>query len=439
MKQVPLAVGFTFVFHLVSGCDLGSPLRIAPTDDDVRFAVISSNYSGAASVALLEEDGDVIDDTWVGSYTSNPKLRSPLANDVVLPTQSAYPRILTTIERGIGVVSRFDIRTGSVLGQLRTDQSPEDEQAAYHSNPQDVVYLNEKSAWISRWEPNLNPDPDPQESGNDLIEINPTKMTRTKRRIDLSPYNESIIVPTFDEDQNPTGEKEVTAYARPSGMISVNRFAVVGLSRLTASFEPGSGMAVIADLAGARITDAVALEGLRNCGEVKPVAGDADRALITCAGKWDKRREGAGIALLEVDPDGFASVRHIWRSTDHPEAANTQSMVVSLGGTTVVAVDPGERNADTKEIIKTDTLYLLDLENGEQKKILTSKGVYSIGNGAYDPDTSILLIPDAGKDDSPEFYGLRRFKIDKDLNPTKKGIVEIAPDLMLPARNVYRL
>jgi hypothetical protein len=431
--------GLTVVILL--GCEENMTTKINPASSGVRFAVVSSTYKGATSIALLGADGDVADEAWLGSYTANPKLRTPLTEDVVLPTVSASPRVITTLERGMGVVSRFDLESGSVIGQVRTDDSSKDDEVAYGSNPHDVLYVNDKSAWVSRWEPNLETDAEEQNRGNDLIEINPTKMVRTNRRIDLSQFNQTIRVPTYDEDSNVTGDKEDIAYARPSGMVSASGFGVVALSRLTSNYqaEAGSGLVAIVDFSLRKVTGSVELEGLQNCSDLRPVVKSESRVLVECAGSWTKLGQGAGIAMVEIHSTGKGSVIELWRSADHEGAANTQSRVVSLGGTTVVAVAPGERDLDTKEPLTPDILYVMDLATGKQKEILASKGVYSLGNGAYDSSTSILLIPDAGEEETPEFYGVRRFKVNADFSLTKKGVVEIAPDKMLPARQVSLL
>lgn len=437
MNKLILLGGLLVVILL--GCEESWTTEINPVSSGVRFAVVSSSYKGATSIALLGADGEVADEAWLGSYTANAKLRSPLTEDVVLPTVSSSPRVITTLERGMGVVSRFDLESGSVIGQVRTDDSSEDDKTAYSSNPHDILYINDKSAWVSRWQPNLEPDADERDRGNDLIEINPVKMARTNRRIDLSQFNQTIRVPTYDEDSNVTGDKEDIAYARPSGMVAASGFAVVALSRLTSNYDAGSGLIAIVDFSGTKVADSVELEGLQNCSDLRPVVKSKSRVLVECAGNWKKLGQGAGIAMVEVDSTGKASVKELWRTADHKGAANTQSRVVSLGGTTVLAVAPGERDLDTKELLTPDTLYVMDLATGKQKKILASKGVYSLGNGAYDPSTSILLIPDAGEDETPAFYGVRRYKVNDDFSLTKKGIIEIAPDKMLPARQVSLL
>ncbi|HEX2677913.1 MAG TPA: hypothetical protein VHM19_14770, partial [Polyangiales bacterium] len=91
------------------------------------FAVLSSNFTGATSISLLGEDGEVVADEWAGSKTKNAKLHTPLSMDVVLPSVSESRRYLTTIERSLGTITRFDLNDGTVLGQVRTDESAADD------------------------------------------------------------------------------------------------------------------------------------------------------------------------------------------------------------------------------------------------------------------------------------------------------------------------
>src|SRR5262245_23713669 len=144
VRNIALMMSFSLCPVAVACNSDDSVSGIEAAKSEQAFAVVSDNYSGATTISLLKQDGTVAKNEWVGSKTDNPELRSPLSNDVVLPTTSFSSRYLTTIERSLGVVTRFDLEDGHVLGQLRTDDSPDDDMSAYHSNPQDVFYLSEQ-------------------------------------------------------------------------------------------------------------------------------------------------------------------------------------------------------------------------------------------------------------------------------------------------------
>jgi hypothetical protein len=420
-------------------CDESASKSIEPVSADVRFAVISTDYVGATSIALLDKNGDVIDDKWIGSYSADTELRAPLSQDVVMPTISSSRDTLTTVERGIGVISRFDIKKGSVIGQLRTEKSSKGGESSYNSNPYDVFTVNETSAWVTRWQPNFNTDPSDSEAGNDLIEIDPTKMVRKERRVDLSEFNTTAMMPVYDTDGNEIDEKETVVYARPSNLVGAGDFLVIGLSRLTENFDPGPSMIAVMNPVDGKITDSLEIDGLKNCGEVKPVVDSDNRVLVACAGDWKDVSKDGGIAMVEVDARGKVTLVENWRIADHKDAAPTQSNVISLGATIVAAVAPGKRDASSGEIATPDEMVLIDLSTGKQKRLFQSEGVFSIGVGAYNPKTSVLLVPDTGADESPDFYGLRRFIVKGEMACDEDGVVDIAEDLMLPARYVYLL
>jgi hypothetical protein len=403
-----------------------------------EFAVLSNNYMGATSISLLSDTGAVSDDDWVSSKSQNPKLRTPLSEDVVLPTTSRDARVLTTIERGLGVITRFDVEDGDVLGQLRTDDSPEDDKAAYHSNPQDVLYVSETSAWVSRWEPNAAADAEDRERGNDLIEWNPETFERTGRRIDLSELNQEIEEVQFDKDGNPGDSVQATAYASPASLVKVGKYAAVGITGISKSYNYATGKLAIVDLDKAELVSTLELSDLSNCGEVKPVAGDPNSVIVACIGAYGDGGEQAGLLKVRVDDAGRAEIERELRIVDHDDAANTGSNVASLGGDIVVAVAAGVIDAATMKVAEPDRLYRIDLKTGEQTELWESAGAFAIGVPAFAEKTGLLIVPDAG--DKPEpVTGVHRFSVNDAREVEHEALVEVAKDTGLAARQVLAL
>jgi hypothetical protein len=435
MKRIQLSLALCTG---LCACAVDSGTGIDAAHHDGYFATVSSNYGGATSVSLLGLDGKVTDAQWVGSKAKNPDLRVPLSDDVVLPTVSYSRRYLTTIERGLGVVTRFDLDEGKVLGQLRTDSSPADDMAAYHSNPQDVYYLDESSAWVSRWAPNPDPSAAARERGTDLIELNPKTMKRTARRIDLSSLDAMVDEQKFDDQGNPTSTESVVAHARPTSLVPAGKFLVVGLARATDGFSYAGGMVAIVDPVAGKLVDHVALDGITNCGAVYPVQDEPSRVLVACTGSWSDAGAAAGIVELEVDSHGQGKPLESFRVADHDGAAVTATPLVSLGKHVVVAVAPGSLDATTKELVSPDVAYRLDLHIGKQTMLWKGTGAFKLGVPAFDAATGMLLLPDAGSDDSP-LYGVRRFKVGSDLAVDADGFVKVTPETTLPVREVHRL
>ncbi len=431
-------LGSLLACALLGACnDSTTASGLSAAHHDGYFAVVSTNYTGATTISLLGKEGDVVHAEWVGSKTQDANLRIPLADDVVLPSTSYSRRYLTTIERGLGVVTRFDIDAGKVLGQLRTDESVATDKAAFHSNPQDVYYVSETSAWVSRWAGNPDKAAKASELGTDLIEFDPSTMKRKGRRIDLSQYTTVIEEITYDDKFNPIGMQKSPAYARPTALVPAGDFVVVGLVRATDAFNYAPGMVAVVDPKTGKVSDAVELTGASNCGEVKPVLNQKSQVLVACIGAWGDGGAAAGLFKLAVSSTGQATVVSSFLVADHKDAADTNANIVSLGGDLVVAVAAGSLDAKMKVSVP-DAVYSVDLATGKQTKLYASQGAYALGVPAYDAESGVLLVPDAG-DVSTPLYGVERFIVDKSGSIEKDVFLKVAPTTTLAAREVHAL
>ena len=436
MKQM---LGIILLCMLAVACnDSNNAAGLTGAASTSYFAVVSTNYMGATTISLLGKDGEVVKNEWVGSKTTNPDLRSPLADDVVMPTVSYSRHYLTTIERGLGVVTRFDLTDGSVIGQLRTDESPQDDMSAYHSNPQDVYYVSDTSGWISRWAANPDANAAPKEKGTDLIEFDPRTMKRTGRRVDLSSLDTTIEETQYDKDFKPIGMVTSAATASPAGLVPAGKSLVVGLVRITAAYNYAPGLVAIVDPVAGKLLGTLALDGLTNCGEVRPVRGQSSQVLVGCIGTFGDGGANGGIVKIEVDDKGKAKILYAFRVADHMDAQDTNSNIVSLGGDLVLSSVPGSIDPTTMQVGNTDAAYTLDLKTGKQKQLFKSEGAFSIGVPALDADTGAILIPDAGSMGNP-LFGIHRFLIDPDMKITDDGFVNVAPKTTLGAREVHVL
>lgn len=414
----------------------GSGLEAAHHDG--YFAVVSDNYTGAITISLLGHDGKAVANEWVGSKSKPAGLRTPLSQDVVLPTASFSRRYLTTIERGLGVVTRFDLDDGKVIGQLRTDDSPEGDMAAFHSNPQDVFYVSETSAWVTRWAENPDPSASAAEHGTDLIEFIPSTMKRGKRRIDLSSLDTMLEEQLYDKDGKPTEKVTSLASARPSGLAPAGDFLVVGLVRATDNFSYAEGMVAIVDPVSAELKGNVKLQGFGNCLDVRPVVGETSQVLVGCLGSFGDPGAMSGIAKVEVDSQGKGKIVERFAVADHKAAADATSSVISLGQNIAIGVAPGTLDPATKALVEADAVYRIDLKTGAQTKLWKSTGAFALGIPAFDPASGILLVPDAGQMDKP-LYGAQRFMVDDNLKVVHQDFVSVAPKATLAARVIRPL
>ena len=195
-------------------------LALDPLDATPRYAVVSTDFS-SSSIAMLDEDFVVIDESWLNSGTTYPGLVATLSGDVVLPNRQAGDGTFAVIDRfSTDVVTRFFVPSGNLNGQVRTHGDVGD--SGFTSNPQDLIYVDAQSAWVPRYGVNRNPSAPPENQGNDLIEINPSDMSVTGARIDLSALDTTVTVTSED------GPVEVDVFARPSRGVLVGSTVVVG-------------------------------------------------------------------------------------------------------------------------------------------------------------------------------------------------------------------
>ncbi|MDH3624780.1 MAG: hypothetical protein OES69_03920 [Myxococcales bacterium] len=347
-----------------------------PVDGDPAFAVLSTDFTSSA-ISLLDEGGALLADEWLTSGSTWPTLVAALSGDVALPTKQMGDGSIVVIDRlNTDVVSRFEMATGGLLGQVRTQGTSM--VAAFSSNPHDCVFVNDSSAWVSRYEPSFEDAPEPDVAGTDLLEIDPTAMTLTGDRVDLSFFNEEV--------------DGVTAYARPDRLVRLGDFLLVGLDGLSADFTAASsGKVVVVDIATGDATG-FSLPGMKACGIVVPVPGVDNRAFVSCRGaspSFDavEQRMSAGLFVVEVDRDGVASIVRSWLPSSDPGAASSVGNIVPLDDRQVIAVANGDF------VTTTDEAYLLDIDTGDQMLLFSIPGSFEIGEGAYDPDSQLLLIP----------------------------------------------
>lgn len=415
------------VMVLAIGCgDEGPGATIGeldPLPERPAFAVVMSDYSSAA-IGFLDARGEVLAANWINSGTTEPGIVATLSGDVVLPTEQPADGSFTLIDRlRTDVITRFEMPSGELIGQVRTHGEPMD--SGFSSNPHDYLQIDASTAWVTRLGVQLNTSEPPQNQGNDLLRIDPSAMTRTDDRVDLSPFD------TTGTAQTDTGPMELDIYARPDRMVRLGDVMVVGLSRLSLDFSASApGLTAVVSTDGSSISS-VAHGDLRNCGLVVPVPGADDRAIVACLGFSQpfgdevQTRATAGLVLLEGSGLEVAEVLR-WQAADDADSAIAVQNVTSLGGTRAVAVDFGSHDPAVP-----DRLYRIDLATGEQTLIHESTEAFALGKPALDAARGLLLVPDAAD-------GVHRFRVEED-GITEIDVVEVAPELRLPVRRVSRM
>lgn len=405
-----------------TGGMLGTP-ALEPLAATPRYAVVSSDFS-SSSIAMLDADFAAIDESWVSSGTRYPGLVATLSGDVVLPNRQAGDDRFAVIDRFFtDVVTRFFVPSGNLDGQVRTHG--EIVEAGFSSNPQDFIFVDESSAWVPRYEVNQSPTASPDNLGNDLFEIDPSDMSRTGDRIDLSLLNTTGTVMTEG------GPVEVDVFARPSRGALVGSSIVVGLDRISAGFDAaGSGMVAVIDLEDESV-EGLELPGLASCGRLVRVPRALSQVVVACVGfavpfgDEPQVRASSGIALLDV-AGSEVTVAEIWRVDDDSKSAISVNAVIAIDSQRVIGVANGDFAANP------DRLYLINLQTGFQELVHEASGSFVIGESAYDPDSEMLYVPDASENAVVEFAA-------DEGGFVEVGSTTIAPGIGLPPTKVYLL
>lgn len=408
---------------LAAGCgdDRGTHYPLAT--GQARFAVVRSDYESTA-IALLNEDGEITNPKILSSGSTPPGLVTALSGDVVLSdTRRGEEGVLHVIDRrGTDVITRLDLDTRETPKQRRV--APQT--GGFSSNPHDMAIVTATRAWTSRYGVNLDESAPPFDRGNDIVELNPTAMTLTGRRIDLSSFNSTGLA------MRDLGPEVVPVFARPHLLVVIGDTLVVGMDLLSSRFDAAApGHLALIDVNNLAVQRFALPTASRNCGAVRAVPGAADRVLVACSGfarpsgEARQLRASAGVYVVQVSGGGARIVRS-WEPRDETAPLAVRN-VVPLDATTFIGVQAGTSG-------NGDTAFIVDLAAGTSTTLLETPEPFSVGLTAFDPATGRVLIPDAWLKPG----GLHRYR------RTTRGILEREEPLTfidepLPARAAYRL
>lgn len=392
---------------------------LAPLDEPPAYAVVNTDYASTA-IALLDADGELLREAWLDSGTVPPSIVAGLGGDVVLSSAPLDACVLTLVDRfRADVLTFLDVCTDDpgavVIGQVDVARD------GATSNPHDVVAIGDGRALVSRHAP----------EANDLLVVD-WRAGAVGERIPLGSLDVEVTV------EDAAGAPEVVrAYARPSRMVRLRAGGtarvVVGLARMDRSFmTTGPGAVAVVD-ADTGAVEAVPLEGLEACDEVDAVPGHPALAAVSCGGRAftgeEGRRAAAGVAILELRPDGVVRVRERWRAADHPVQPVFNTWTVPLGPERVVATAMGDFSLGLD-----DRVGVLSMDDADPTPLLMEAGdAFVIGDGAFDPDRGLLLLPDA------DAGVVRRFEVTADGSFLERDPVDTAGCRGLPPREVRAL
>jgi hypothetical protein len=358
-------------------CDDGSSYALGPlqlgTAVEPAFAVMLRQDEDSA-LGLLDASGAVIRDSYLHS---TQKLAGAMLEDAwSIPSNPELDGVLSVLDgQPIERLLRIDYFNGEILSEVSLRGA-----GKISLGVRDYLYIDEKQAWLTRYEPNLDEKAKGLELGDDLVLLQPGTGKLVKR-IDLSSLYEDVTYLNEKGD-----ELTARAYARPSRLVGLaGGYAYVGLDRLTADDDgAAAGAGLILDAAKAKVS-IVEIEGMKRCADVVPVSGKDDAVIVACGGAPLSVDETRGFAYVELEK-GKAEVKHTFRfeSDKSPFAFSP----ISLGGTRFAI---GLRTEDE------DVLFVVDFASQKTVELDRFKRNAFGSVGAFQPALKLLMLPDTNR------------------------------------------
>ena len=178
----------------VAGCNVsrqasdtgGVDLMAADAGLCPRGLVIASSDYTSTNVSLATAAGVVVSESILSSASAPPGLTTALSGDVVLPTAPSRSGRIVLVDRyPNAVLTWVDPKAAKVEKQLSVG-------TGFAANPHDYLEIGNK-AYVSRYESNPNPGAQPNDSGGDLLVLDPSAPAVTGRVVLASPGDGSLL------------------------------------------------------------------------------------------------------------------------------------------------------------------------------------------------------------------------------------------------------
>ena len=323
------------------------------------MALVSSDYR-STNLSLRDPSGASLTASLLSTGSRPAGLSFALSGDVVLPSDAlALDDELTILDRyGTNVLSFIHPVTGALRAQLPVG-------TGFEANPQDFIRWNESLAYLSRYGVDPVPGDAEFDGGSDLVVIDPHG-PRITGRVAFAPKNGMP--------------------ARPGTMTRSGPYVVVGLARLSESFD-SAGDFELAFVRGdsAVLENIVTLPGLRNCG--KPVFSLAGTLAVACTGVFDSRtssfaRAGAGVFVATLTPSAF-TVLDRW---------DADALDLSPAGSVAWLSDDRLAFTTYGHGAIGDAVYTLQRGSAEASRVLTTPKPYTLGSLRCDDSAPVRCV-----------------------------------------------
>lgn len=342
------------------------------------LAILSNDYSATTSVSVYTPSTGALRDACVTSGTTSATLTLPLSGNTTLPSQAQQGGNLVVLDGATSVLTFVNPVTCGVAGQLSVAT------AGFKANPHDIVTLSSTKAYVTRYETNAAPTPDPADfdEGDDLLIVDPTLLTITGR-IPLTPYA------TPGDGGTPT-------QARPDRAVLANGLVYVTLNSIDAGFAAtGAGRVAIVDPTTDTVTGTIDLPAQKDCSGLTYVAA-TKKLYVACGGAFSDANRIAESALVEVDLSGPTPV--LGRAVQAAAlGAGTDTLnffyAAVLGDTAFVGTLGQYPALDGSAPGTLDALYAVSLVTGAAT-MMARDAAGNLGAAVADPTTKRVFLPD---------------------------------------------
>jgi hypothetical protein len=291
----------------------------------------------------------------------------------------------------------------------------------FAANPRDYWLLSPSKAYVTRYDPNLDPGRQPMDEGSDVVIVDPEART-VVGRIDMTP----------------TLANEPAGYfPRPDRLLGIDDGALDGVLVLLGGYS-SDFLSSLASRVGwidpdrDSLDQTVVLEGMHGC-TAMALSPSGNRVAVACSGEFAgdsvTTLAESGIVILSLH-DGVKETRRF------PAAKFGKNPV---GGTVAYASDTrivfttfGQFD-DKGESLREDALVQLDVEAGDFEVLLRSDGrPFTLGDVRCAPTCGVCYVADAKRSGGV----IHRFVMGEDGGLGARSEIVVDRTIGLPPRNL---
>ncbi len=408
-------LGFSAALLMAVGCNVSSPDNTGGTNAlsgvcGRGVVVINTDYQ-STNVSLVSVDGQVLSSSFISSASGATGLSAPLGGDVVAPSQWQNDDEIVLLDRyPASVVTWVDVASAEPTGQLSAA-------TGYAANPRDFLRVSPNKAYVTRYDPNLDPGQQPFDGGSDILVIDP--MTRSiQGRIDLQPAMAGA----------PDG-----FFARPDKLLLVDGQVLVLLGGYSADFVTSLPSRVaILDPGTDRLIETISLDGLHGC-TAMALSPAGDELAVACSGEF------AGDSMTTLSHSGIVlvSVGTTFEERRRFPAAKfgtgpVGGAIAYTSDTRLVFTTFGQF-AEQGQAYREDAFVQLEVDSGQFEVVLRSEGEpFSLGDVRCATECGVCFLADAKRDGGV----LHRFTLGEGGQLGDRSEIVVDRGIGLPPRNL---